>query len=327
MAGLLVVDDEPGIRRSLKKVLESEGYAIILAENGNQAIDIVSGNGDDIETVICDYRMPGLDGLSTLIAIGKINPEITRIILTGYATMETAIEAVNVGIDGFLTKPFNNAELKSKVREYAIKKRLKQFISEQILQVLYQGRGQIRPKRHNVSVLFSDIRGFSDLARRMEPERLADLMNRYYFSPLDKVIVSYNGLLDKHIGDGIMAVFGAPLETPDHAERAVSCALAMMEEIKKTNQDLKAQLQKIDVGIGISSGEIISGFYGSAHKKEYTVIGQPVNWASRLEQHAKGGQILVCEKTWEKIRGSFSFEEVNPVTIPDGGGFLTAYSL
>ncbi|MHB9099833.1 MAG: response regulator, partial [Syntrophales bacterium] len=106
MNGLMVVDDEEGVRRSLKRVLEKDGYRIILAENGEEALSIVRSDGRDIETVISDYRMPGMDGLETLIEVGRINAEITRIILTGYATMASAIEAVNAGIDGFLTKPF-----------------------------------------------------------------------------------------------------------------------------------------------------------------------------------------------------------------------------
>ena len=133
MNGLLVVDDEEGVRRSLKRVLEKDGYRIVLAENGEEALDIVRNDGQEIETVISDYRMPGMDGLETLIEIGRINPEITRIMLTGYATMASAIEAVNAGIDGFLTKPFENNELRAKVREYNIKKRLKQFVSEQVM--------------------------------------------------------------------------------------------------------------------------------------------------------------------------------------------------
>ncbi len=94
MNGLVVVDDEEGVRRSLRRVLEPDGYRVILAENGEQAINIVNHEGRFIETVISDYKMPGIDGLETLIEIGRINPEITRIMLTGYATMESAIEAM-----------------------------------------------------------------------------------------------------------------------------------------------------------------------------------------------------------------------------------------
>src|SRR3990172_5086402 len=186
MIGLVVVDDEEGVRRSLRKVLEGDGYNVLLAENGEQAINIVGNNGRAIETVISDYKMPGIDGLETLTAIGRINPEITRIMLTGYATMESAIEAVNEGIDGFLTKPFENNELKAKVREYTLKKRLKQFVSEQIFRELQRGNN-IQPRRQIVSVVFSDIRGFSAMAETMDPEALADTLNYRYFTPLDNI--------------------------------------------------------------------------------------------------------------------------------------------
>ena len=140
-----------------------------------------ASDGRDIETVISDYRMPGMDGLETLIEIGRLNAEITRIMLTGYATMASAIEAVNEGIDGFLTKPFENDELRAKVREYNIKKRLKQFVSEQVLTELQRSGTALLPKRLNVSVLFTDIRGFTSLSERLNPAELSELLNRYYF--------------------------------------------------------------------------------------------------------------------------------------------------
>ena len=236
MNGLMVVDDEEGVRRSLKKVLEKDGYRIVLAENGEEALSIVRSDGRDIETVISDYRMPGMDGLETLIEIGRLNAEITRIMLTGYATMASAIEAVNEGIDGFLTKPFENDELRAKVREYNIKKRLKQFVSEQVLAELQKSGTALLPKRLNVSVLFTDIRGFTSLSERLNPAELSELLNRYYFSPLDDIIFRHNGTLDKHIGDSIMGIFGAPVGGDDDAVRAVLAALAIREEIAGINE-------------------------------------------------------------------------------------------
>ncbi|MEA1971463.1 MAG: response regulator, partial [Thermodesulfobacteriota bacterium] len=161
MTGLLVVDDEEGVRRSLKKVLERDGYAVSLAEDGNQAVDIVREDPYRIETVISDYKMPGIDGLETLIEIGKINPEVTRIMLTGYATMESAIESVNAGIDGFITKPFLNIELRAKVREYNLRKRLKQFVSEQVFSEMWKKGAHISSRKQEATVLFSDIRNFT----------------------------------------------------------------------------------------------------------------------------------------------------------------------
>ena len=132
MNGLLFIDDEEGVRRSVSRALRKEPYETFTAQDGKTAIAFLERHVAEIATVISDYRMPYMDGLETLCAIGRINPEITRIILTGYATMEAAIASTNEGIDGFLTKPFDNVELRAKIREISVRKRLRQFISEKI---------------------------------------------------------------------------------------------------------------------------------------------------------------------------------------------------
>lgn len=302
MIGLLVADDEEGVRRSLKKVLEKDGYEVLLAESGDRAVHMTRERCGSLETVISDYRMPGMDGLQTLIEIGKINPEITRIMLTGYATMESAIEAVNVGIDGFLTKPFDNMELRAKVREYNVKKRLKQFVSEQIITELQRDRRMLEPRSLVVSVLFIDIRGFSRLLETLKPEELSEMLNAHFFAPLDNIIHDFNGTLDKHIGDSIMGVFGAPVSYGDNAVGAVFSALRMVEEVNAINESVGRIERKISVGIGIGTGEVVAGMFGSSRKKEYTVLGMPVVVAARLEKIARPGEILVCEETYRQVR-------------------------
>jgi class 3 adenylate cyclase len=301
MNRLLIVDDEEGVRRSLKKVMEPEGYSVLLAENGRRAIDIVAADGDDIETVISDFRMPGMDGMETLVAIGRLQPDITRIILTGYATMETAIAAVNAHIDGFITKPFENAELKSKVREYNLKKRFRAFVADPVWDLLCCEGVRKGPKRQEVSILFCDIRGFSALVAAARPEELVKIMNSYYFGPMDEIIFSHRGTLDKHIGDSVMAIFGAPVADEGFADRAVACARDMMRQIEKVNEVIPLPSRPFSIGIGIATGEVMAGFFGSNRKREYTVLGYPVNLAARLEQQAGAGEILMCRKTWEFI--------------------------
>jgi adenylate cyclase len=310
MNGLMVVDDEAGVRRSLKKVLERDGYRIVLAENGEEALSIIRSDGRDIETVISDYRMPGMDGLETLIEIGRLNTEITRIMLTGYATMASAIEAVNEGIDGFLTKPFENDELRAKVREYNIKKRLKQFVSEQVLTELQRSGTALLPKRLNVSVLFTDIRGFTSLSEKLNPSELSDLLNCHYFSPLDDIIFRHNGTLDKHIGDSIMGIFGAPVGGEDDAGRAVQAALDIRKEISGINEKIPEVERRIAIGIGIATGDVMAGIFGSPRKKEYTVLGATVNLASRLENLARANQILVCGETARIVDNLVNLEKV-----------------
>ena len=315
MNGLMVVDDEEGVRRSLKRVLEKDGYSVILAQNGEEALSIVRHNGPNIETVISDYRMPGIDGLETLIEIGRINMDITRIMLTGYATMASAIEAVNEGIDGFLTKPFENDELRAKVKECTIKKRLKQFVSEQVMTELQNNIMALHPRRLNVSVLFTDIRGFTGLAEKLAPEEISDLLNSKYFAPIDDIIFRYNGMVDKHIGDSIMGIFGAPVNGEDDSLKAVLAALDIREKMASMNQGKKEEALLFSIGIGIATGEAMAGIFGSPRKKEYTVFGAAVNLASRLEGMAGVNEILICGNTSSCVENIVNVEKVPSAVV------------
>lgn len=318
MNGLLVVDDEEGVRRSLKRVLEKDGYRIILAQGGEEALEIIRNDGVGIETVISDYRMPGMDGLETLVEIRRMNPEITRIMLTGYATLTSAIEAVNAGIDGFLTKPFENEELRAKVRECNVKKRLKQFVSEPVLIEIQRNPNALLPKKMHVTILFIDIRGFSILSEKLSPMELSELLNSNYFTPLDDILFTRKGTLDKHIGDGIMGIFGAPVGGHDDAERAVRSALEMREMIERINGTVGDEKRRIAIGIGIATGEVFAGIFGSSRKKEYTAYGAPVILAARLENLAPPNQILVCSETARLVE---SFMHLERVDVPSIRGF------
>ncbi|HPL62890.1 MAG TPA: adenylate/guanylate cyclase domain-containing protein [Syntrophales bacterium] len=313
--GILIIDDEEGVRRSLRKVLEREGYSVYQAENGLSGLDVLKENCDEIEIAVSDFRMPGIDGLETLVEIEKINPEITRIILTGYATMESAIESVNAGIDGFLTKPFDNSELRSRIRECAVRKRLKPFVSEQVLSALQGEKTALSPMKRKATVLFSDIRGFSRLAEKMGPAEISELLNACYFWPLDNIIFEFDGTLDKHIGDGIMGIFGAPFSSSDDAMRAVLSALAMRERMEEVNRKLSGRGINLSIGIGIGTGEVMAGVFGSNRKKEYTVFGSVVNLASRLESIAGEGEILICEDTRREIDG-IEVEKLEGISLP-----------
>jgi len=327
MIKILIVDDEEGVRISLKKVLHRDGYDIVLAETGMEAIDIVRKHVNEIETVISDFKMPGLDGLETLTEIGKLNPEIIRIILTGYATLDRAIESVNSGIDGFLTKPFDNKEIRQKIKEFHVKKRLKQFVPSQVLSELQKFSENLSPRKEEITVLFTDIRGFSKISEALSPVDLSDLLNLNYFYPLDNIIFKHNGTLDKHIGDSIMGIFGAPITQGDDAKRAVACAMEMRNKVAEINLETIKKNIKIPVGFGISTGESMVGIFGSAIRKEYTALGRPVNLAARLERIAKENQILICSKTYEVVKDSFKVEKIENINLKGMEGERAIYNV
>lgn len=327
MIKILIVDDEEGVRISLKKVLQRDGYGIMLAENGMEAVDIVRSHINEIETVICDFKMPGLDGLETLTEINKLNPEIIKIILTGYATLDRAIESVNSGIDGFLTKPFDNKELRLKIKEFNVKKRLKQFVPSQVLNELQKFSQNLEPRNQKVTILFTDIRGFSKISEALTPSALSELLNLHYFFPLDNIIFKFNGTLDKHIGDSIMGIFGAPITQDDDAKRSVECAIEMRSKVQEINQEMYNKNMKIPVGFGISTGDTMVGIFGSAVRKEYTALGKPVNLAARLERMAREDQILICSETYEAVKDFFMVEKIDNINLKGMEGERSIYNV
>ena len=330
MNALLFIDDEEGVRRSIQRALKREPYRTVAVENGEAGIAYVQDHPAEVVTVVSDYKMPGLDGLETLTAIGSVNPEITRIILTGYATMEAAIAATNQGIDGFLTKPFDNRQLRANIRDISVRKRLRQFVAEQVYREIESAPGALSPRFHEVTVLFSDIRGFTRMAQNVSPETLADYLNNHYFTPMGEIAYGHGGMVDKHIGDAMMVVFGAPVPGPDDALRAVRAALAMQAKAARIDADLRnSDGLRLRTGIGIATGEVFSGVLGSLRKKEFTSIGMAVNIAARLQSLAAGGEVIASERTWRRVKeagsGGISAQALAPAAVKGIDAPLTVY--
>lgn len=323
MNNLLFIDDEEGIRRSVSRALRRSVYSVHTAASGTEGVALVKEAPERISTVISDYKMPGLNGLDTLSQIGGINPDITRIILTGYATMDVAIDATNKGIDGFLTKPFDNAVLRANIHEISLRKRLKQFVSDQIYQKIQEAPDALQPVYHEATVLFVDIRGFTRMSMGIPPEKIATFLNEQFFTPMGKIAFAHDGTVDKHIGDSIMVVFGAPVTHPEDPHRAVRAAIAMQQQANKINQTLRAtQALHLNIGIGIATGNVFSGVLGSLQKKEYTSVGTAVNMASRLQDMANSGEILISEDTFQKLNtDSDSPVKVHPLPPTTIKGF------
>lgn len=329
MTGLLFIDDEEGVRRSIKRALKREPYILYTAESGDIGIRTVQQHRSEISIVISDYKMPGLDGLETLARIVSINPEVTRILLTGYATMDSAIRATNEGIDGFLTKPFDNVVLRKKIQEITIRKRLRQFICDEIYEEIRSDPSIMEPRRQKATILFSDIRGFTEMSRKMPPEDIASFLNHYYFTPLGEIAYRYNGTVDKHIGDSVMVIYGSPISYGDDILRAIESAIEMQATARAVSRKLqKDNGFRLKIGIGICTGEVVTGVFGSLRKKEYTAFGMPVNIASRLEKLARESEILVSETTYMEVSDRFSAKKLaSGVTIKGLGNPVSIYQI
>lgn len=166
-----------------------------------------------------------------------------------------------------------------------------------------------------ITVLFADIRGFTRISEHAAPEKIVGLLNRY-FSAMTDIIFAHGGTLDKYLGDGMMALFGAPTVTPKDAANAMSAAVAMQRRMLSINEELCAEgFPEIGVGIGLHTGEVIVGYIGSERRSEYTAIGDAVNTASRLESNAKAGEILVSEVTAQAARSRYQLTPRDPISV------------
>jgi adenylate cyclase len=326
MEGLLFIDDEEGVRRSVTRALSREPYEIFTAEDGQKGVSFVARDPARVGTVISDYKMPFMDGLETLTRIGSMNPEITRIILTGYATMDAAISATNEGVDGFLTKPFDNIELRAQIREINVRKRLRQFVAEPIYRAIEKSPSFLKPRNSEVTILFSDIRGFTAMAEKVSPGELADFLNHRYFIPMGEIAYGFGGTVDKHIGDSIMVVFGVPVAEGDDTLRAVRAAVAMQEKAGRIDGELDGcGALRLHIGIGVASGGVFSGVLGSLRKKEYTCIGRAVNVAARLTAMAGPGEILISQSVYEKVAETIPADPMPQAPVKGLPGPITVF--
>ena len=166
-----------------------------------------------------------------------------------------------------------------------------------------------------ITILFADIRGFTRISEHAPPEKIVSLLNRY-FSAMTDIIFAHGGTLDKYLGDGLMALFGAPTATPEDASNALNAAVAMQRRVLGINQELHAEgLPEIGVGMGLHTGEVTVGYIGSERRSEYTAIGDAVNTASRLETNALGGEILISDATAKAAHSRYRLEARDPISV------------
>jgi adenylate cyclase len=217
------------------------------------------------------------------------------------------------------------------VAEEKKRERLGRFLSPQVTNRILattesQGMELGLPEVKEVSILFADIVGFTSMSEKMSPSAVALLLNDY-LSRMTDVIFKHEGTLDKYIGDAIMAVFGAPLDMEDHAARAVRSALEMRERLNEFNSE-RREGPSLRIRIGINSGKVVAGEIGSVNKKEYTVLGDTVNTASRLESSvAKPMMIVIGENTYEAVKKEFQVRPLGKATLKGKENEVTVYEV
>ena len=317
---LLFVDDEVDIVDSLHRSFR-KGYRTLKATSGKEAIKILSEQVIDL--IICDQRMPDVSGDQVLKYALEQQPHAIRILLTGYADTESLVRCINEAqIYKYLSKPWEPEMLRLTVvralenkdlstQKKLITSALTQYVSSKVVEQIMAdpSRLQLGGERKNLSILFSDLEGFSRLAECMTPESLTALLNDY-LTDMSNIILDEGGTLDKYLGDGIVAFWNAPLDQDDHAARACRAALRCQQRLAERADDFKAQAgAELKARIGIHTGEVIVGNMGSKVRFDYSILGDAANLASRLESANKyfNTEIMVSEATWQQAGGDLNF--------------------
>jgi class 3 adenylate cyclase len=294
-ARLLVADDNKVNRLLLSRSLEMLGHRVASAENGRVALDMLRAEHFDL--LLLDMEMPELDGfqvLEQLVADSALRdlPVIVTSSLEGVAHVARCIE---LGADDYLPKPVNPVLLKARINSSLEKKRLrdqqkalvKRFATSEVAQDMQQSGFALGGKRISGTVMFSDIRGFTSMVEAQTPEQTIELLNTYYTLMFD-AISGRGGVVNQMVGDGLMAIFGAPLPLDDNCGCAAQAALDMIELIDLFNLERVATSKApLHIGIGIATGEMIAGYTGTQQRATYTCIGDAVNIAARMEAHTK----------------------------------------
>jgi class 3 adenylate cyclase/FixJ family two-component response regulator len=332
MAKILVADDEVDlemlIKQKFRQKIREKQYEFVFANNGNEALKKLKEN-PDVDVVLSDINMPEMDGLTLLTKLNEVSPLIKAVIVSAYGDMDNIRTAMNRGAFDFLTKPINFDDLDITVQKTirhvsdlrntmkAIKENniLKMYVDETVLNFMNRQdfeNALMANETVEATVAFIDICSFTKISENESPDMVVKLLNSY-FDVMVKEIIAQGGYVDKFIGDAIMAVFRGDF----HLDRAIEAMLAVRGSIEK----LPSQAEHVSffpkVSIGVNSGEMVSGNIGSAtlRRLDYTVIGDVVNTAQRLQAAAKDGQIIISEISYEKIKDSFNCNKVGAVNL------------
>jgi adenylate cyclase len=344
MAKILVADDESDlevlIKQRFRRQIRENKYEFQFALNGKQALELLQQN-NDVDIVLSDINMPEMDGLTLLANLSERSPLIKTVIVSAYGDMDNIRNAMNKGAFDFVCKPVNFEDLEVTIEKtllhvkqlketiQAIKENniLRMYVDESVLNFMNRQEFEtslMSNETIEASVVFIDICSFTSITETAPPNKVVGLLNKY-FDVMVKEIIAQGGFVDKFIGDAVMAVFRGEY----HVDRAIETSLAVRAQIEKLPAEQNGVDFRPNVAIGIHTGEMISGNIGSATLKrlDYTVIGDVVNTAQRLQSMATAGQILIDESDYERVKESFVCRKVGSLAVKNKQQSITAYEV
>ena len=322
---LLVVDDNKVNRLLLGRGLEQHGHRVAFAENGRQALALLRAEPFDL--VMLDVVMPEMDGYQVLATLTS-DPQLRHIpvvMTSALDELDSVVKCIELGAEDYLTKPINPVLLRARINASLEKKRLRdqmrelvrKFATSEVADELLASGFELGGKYVEATAMFSDIRAFTTLVEASSPTEIIELLNTY-FTLMFEAISSHGGIVNQMLGDGLMAIFGAPVPSANHREQAVRAALEMIELVELFNLEQTARgAPTIRIGIGIASGTVIAGFTGTAQRATYTCVGDTVNLAARLEAATKTAArpILIDEATRAGLSEGLATEALGPLPI------------
>ncbi len=341
MTRLLVADDESDlevlIRQKFRQKIRDNKYDFVFASNGKEALEKVSEDSS-IDIILSDINMPEMDGLTLLARLNEHYPLTKTVMVSAYGDMDNIRVAMNRGAFDFVTKPVNFEDLEltiektilyvNQIKETmkAIKENniLKMYVDQNVLKFMGSKEFENSLSANETieaTVAFIDICSFTSISEKETPNHVVTMLNKY-FDIMAREIIAQGGIIDKFIGDCMMAVFKGEF----HIDRSLDACIAIRDKIKEMPQEYGF---KPNVSIGINSGEMVSGNIGSSTIKrlDFTVIGDTVNTAQRLQGYAKPGQILINDACYLKINQSFKCESIGKAALKNKENEVNIYEV
>ena len=345
MAKILVVDDEADlellVKQKFRRKIRENIYEFVFAQNGEEALVKVREH-PDLDIILSDINMPVMDGLTLLSRLPEANPMIKAVVVSAYGDMQNIRTAMNRGAFDFVCKPVDFEDLDVTMEKTilhvkqlqetikAIKENniLKMYVDENVLNFMTHKEFESSLAENETleaTVMFIDICGFTAITENVPANTVVHIINKL-FDKIVQEILAQKGHVDKFMGDAVMAVFRGKY----HLDRAIDAALAVKEQLKSVEEIVSGdKVFKPEVSIGINSGEMVSGNIGSASLKrlDYTVIGDTVNLAQRLQSTAKAGQIIITEEVYHSAKESFKCQKIGEVSLKNKAKPVTIYEV
>ena len=333
---ILAVDDEPANLALLGKLLRHQGYDVVEASDGHEALSAVIAHQPDL--VCLDVMMPLMDGIEVCRRLRNQSDlaGLPILLLTALNQPEDKARGLEAGANDFLSKPFDEIELAARLRSLLRTKALQdqladllvRYVSKDVAaEVLRDPFGvSLGGARRQVTTLFADVRGYTAIAAEQPPEVTLDLLNAYLGAATDAV-ERHGGTVADLLGDGVFAFFGAPVVHSDDPVRAVQAAVELQAAVMSLEIPTMPNV-RLQTGIGITSGEVIAGNVGSQRRMHYAVVGDPVNVAARLQTAAGPGQILIDEATHSAVGDDLALvQDLGSLRLSGKGDWVRAFNV